>query len=189
MLNVKNITVSGRIASGATTLAKGLAAELHWEFWEGGEAVARFYKNELAGIAETDVAARPDSHEIWFDEKIKHLLKTKEHLVLQSHLAGFMAHEIAGVFKILVICEDQNGIDKKEVRVDRLVNRKGISVEKAKEEIKLREEGNLAKWQRLYAHSDKSWVYWDKKYYDLVVNTYFLGPYESLDLVLKTLGV
>ena len=34
--NIRNITVSGRIASGTTTLAKGLANTLGWELLEGG---------------------------------------------------------------------------------------------------------------------------------------------------------
>ena len=101
-------------------------------------------------------------------------------------LAGFMAQGIPGVFKILVICEDE-GEDKVDIRIDRLVNRKGISIDEAKEEVKSREEGNLEKWRRLYAKNDQNWVYWDKNYYDLVINTYDHNQEESLKIALEAL--
>lgn len=185
--NINNITVSGRIASGATTLAKSLAETLNWKFWEVGKLDEQLYK-EL-GKSEVDVHARPDYIDIEREEKIKRLLEEDKHLIIQSHLAGFDAQGIKGVFKILVICEDNNGNDRTEIRIDRLVNRKGISISDAKNEIKNREKGLLEKWSRLYANNDPNWYYWDKKYYDLVINTYFLNQVESLKLVLKTLQI
>jgi len=182
--SIKNITVSGRIGSGTTTLAKGLAESLGWEFWEGGALVEKLYKELKTN--ETNTNARPDSHELWMDNKIKEMIKEDEHQVIQSMLAGFMARGIPGVFKILVICED-DGEDKVDIRIDRLVNRKKISVEEAKEEVNKREEGNLEKWRRLYANSDESWVYWDRKYYDLVINTFDHNAEESLNLALEEL--
>ena len=40
----------------------------------------------------------------------------------------------------------------------------------------------------MYAGGDPNWVYWDRKYYDLVVNTYSHNPEESLKLVLDKAG-
>ncbi|MBI2430874.1 MAG: hypothetical protein HYV39_02575, partial [Candidatus Levybacteria bacterium] len=51
-----------------------------------------------------------------------------------------------------------------------------------------REEENLAKWRRLYTNNDQNWVYWDKKYYDLVVNTYNHDPDQTLQLALEAIG-
>ncbi len=181
---IRNITVSGRIGSGTTTLAVGLSKKLGWKFWEGGALVEKLY--EELKINEVDTKARPDSHELWLDNKIKEMLTNDSKLIIQSHLAGFMAQGIKGVFKILVVCEDE-GEDKTDIRIDRLVNRKGISIEEAKEEVKKREEGNLEKWRRLYAKGDKGWVYWNKKYYDLVINTYPNNAEDSLKIVLEEL--
>ena len=103
-------------------------------------------------------------------------------------MAGFDAQGIDGIFKILVICEDPNGEDKLDIRIDRLVNRKGIHVDDAKHEVQEREKSNLEKWRRMYAGGDPNWVYWDRKYYDLVVNTYSHNPEESLKLVLDKAG-
>lgn len=183
---IRNITVSSRIGAGATTLALSLSKALNWKFWEGGTLVGKLYKELKANENETTL--RPDSHEIWMDNKIKEMLANESKLVLQSHLAGFMAQGIPGVFKILVVCEE-DGIDKIDIRIDRLVNRKGISVEEAKEEVKRREDGNLEKWRRLYLNNDKNWVYWDPKYYDLIVNTFDHNQEESLKTVLEKLNV
>lgn len=187
MRNIRNITVSGRIGSGTTTLATGLAKTLGWELLEGGEVFEKFHK-EL-GASENEVASRPDKFDLGYEERVKKMLGDGKHQVVQSHLAGFDAQDIAGVFKILVVCEDEEGNDKTDIRIDRLVNRKKISIEEAKEEVKVREERNLEKFRRLYANNDQNWVYWDKKYYDLVVNTYDHNAEESFNLALEALGV
>lgn len=182
--SIKNITVSGRIGAGTTTLGIGLSKALGWKFWEGGALVEKLYKELKTN--EINTKARPDSHEFWLDNKIKEMLKSDERQVIQAMLAGFMAQGIPGVFKILVICEDQ-GEDKVDIRIDRLVNRKGISIDEAKKEVKVREEGNLEKWRRLYVNSDPNWVYWDPKYYDLIINTFDHNQEESLKLALNSL--
>ncbi len=184
---IRLITVSGRIATGATTLAQKIADHFGWSFWEGGALVDKFYKEELHGN-EVDVNARPDSHELWFDDKLKEMIRNDQHAVVQSHLAGFFAQDVPNVFKIGVICEE-DGIDKQDVRIDRLVNRKNISVEEAKMDVRDREHGNLAKWRRLYVNNDPDWIYWDKKYYDMMVNSFSHNQDESLELVLEALKV
>lgn len=185
--NIRNITVSGRIASGTTTLASGLSRTLGWELLEGGTIFEKIH--EELNVKEEDVEARPDKFDLDYEEKIKDMLKKDSHKIIQSHLAGFDAQGIDGVFKILVVCEDENREDKTDIRIDRLVNRKKISIEEAKEEVKRREEGHLSKWRRLYADNDENWVYWDENYYDLTVNTFSHNADQSLKLVLEALGV
>lgn len=184
--NIRNITISGRIASGASTLAGHLNEILNWEFLNGGELFRRFAKEKALNIINTNT--RPDQIDTEYEEKIKKILTEKSHQIIQSHLAGFDAQGIKGVYKILVICEDETGEDKVDIRIDRLVNRDGNKVEDAKNEILERERQNLEKWRRLYAGNDPDWVYWDKKYYDLVVNTYSLNAEESVQTVLKEVG-
>lgn len=183
---IRNITVSGRIGSGTTTLAVGLAKTLGWELLEGGALFEKIHQ-EL-NLSELEVNGRPDSFDLEYEERIKKMLKEEQHKIIQSHLAGFDAQGIEGVFKILIVCEDEEGNDKVEVRIDRLVNRKGISVEEAKREVIVREQGHLEKWRRLYANNDQNWVYWDKKYYDLAINTYSHNQEETLKIALEGNG-
>lgn len=183
---IRNITVSGRIASGASTLANHLSTVLGWEFLNGGKLFREFTTEKGLNIVLTNM--RPDEFDLEYEKKIKKLLKEKSHQIIQSHLAGFDAQGIKGVFKILVVCEDEFGEDKIEIRIDRLVNRDNKKVEIAKQETLERERQNLEKWRRLYADNDPNWVYWNKKYYDLVVNTYSLNAEESTQTVLKAIG-
>jgi cytidylate kinase len=185
--DIRNITISGRIASGTTTLAKGLAETLGWELLEGGELFQKIH-DEILKLSEVDVHMRPDSFDLEYEEKVKNMLKDKHHQIIQSHLSGFDAQGIEGIYKILVVCENTEGIDMQDIRIDRLVNRRGISVNEAKDEVRVREQNNLDKWRRLYADGDESWIYWDPKYYDLVVNTFSHDKENSLKFTLDHLG-
>jgi len=184
--HINNITVSGRIGSGATTLAKQLAEELGWEMMDGGKLFRQFMKEE--GISVVNTNGRPDQIDLDYEKKVQEILQTKTNQIIQSHLAGFDAQGIPNVFKLLIICEDLEGNDKPEIRIDRLVNRDKMSVESAKHEIQEREKQNLEKWRRLYAQNDPQWVYYDKKYYDLVINTYSHNPEETLKIALQAIG-
>lgn len=184
---IRNITISGRIGTGATTLAKKLAENLGWDMVEGGQIMRRIQKEIGASVSETN--KRPDHFDLEYEEMVKKILKEEEKRIIQSHLAGYDAQGIEGVFKILLVCEDENGKDKEEVRIDRLVNRDKISVDAAKNEVEEREEKNLEKWRRLYANDDQSWVYWNNDYYDLVINTYSHSSDQTLKSALEVLGV
>jgi cytidylate kinase len=184
---IRNITVSGRIGSGATTLAKNLAEYLGWDVLDGGKLMRKIQQDLGASVEET--SKRPDSFDLEYEERIKKILREEKYHIIQSHLAGFDAQGIDGIFKIFVVCEGEDGEDRASVRIDRLVNRDGISVEKAKHEIKERDKQNLEKWRRLYAENDPNWVYWDKKYYDLIVNTYQLNKEDAFKKVLNALNL
>lgn len=182
---IRNITVSGRIGTGKTTLANHLAEVLGWDELDGGKITRQFTKEK--GFRIKDTEKRPDEFDLALEDRIKKILKEEKNHVIQSHLAGFDAQGIDGVFKILVICRNEERKDKTSVRIDRLMNRDSISVKEAKEEVIEREKQNLEKFRRLYAKGDSNWVYWDERYYDLVVNTYSLNQKEALNFVLKNL--
>ncbi len=183
---IHNITISGRIGAGATTLAKKLSEVLDWPLLEGGDLFEKIHK-EL-NISQVDVLQRPDSFDLQFEAQIKKILTENRNQIIQSHLAGFDTQGLAGVYKILVICQDPNGEDKVDIRIDRLMNRDGISLQEAKHEAVVREKENLEKFRKLYVHNDQSWIYWNPKYYDLVVNTYSLNKEEALQFVLEKIG-
>lgn len=185
--NIRNITISGRIATGASTLAHHLSQHLGWEFLDGGKLFRKFTHEQGLNIVAT--SSRPDEVDLAYEERIKTMLKTESHKIVQSHLAGYDAQGIPGVFKILLLCEDEFGNDKTDIRIDRLANRDDLIVEQAKNEVIERERQNLEKWQRLYADGDTVWVYWDKNYYDLVINTYSHNAEESLAIVLRSVGL
>ena len=183
---IRNITISGRIGTGKTTLALKLGKVLGWKVLDGGKFFRKITKELGKSIIHSN--QRPDEIDLEYEEKIKKLLKEKKHYIVQSHLAGFDAQGIEGVFKILVICRDEHGDDKADIRIDRLMNRDRVGIEQAKYEILEREKQNLAKFRRLYAKNDPNWVYWDEKYYDLIINTYSHNQEEALQIALNGIG-
>ncbi len=187
LAHIRIITVSGRIGSGSTTLAKGLAQTLGWRHLEGGEVFWEAVRKKM-GLSAKDTNLRPDEEDELFDAELKRILTEDKHVILETKLGGFNAQGIEGIFKILMLCEDTAGNDHTEIRIDRLVNREKMSVEQAKEEVLNREKNDVEKWRRLYAQGDANWVYWDKKYYDLVINTFTHNPDQSLQDALSAIG-
>lgn len=185
---IRNITISGRIGAGSTTLAHGLSKALGWKHIEGGEVFWEHVRSKL-NLSQKDTNLRPDEEDEEFDKMLKRLLSEDEKNIVETKLAGFNAQGIAGAFKILVLCDDANGVDQTAIRVDRIVNRERLSVEDAKAEVFQRETNDIEKWRRIYAGSDPDWVYWDKKYYDLVINTYNHNAEGTLKAALEGIGV
>ncbi len=185
--NIRSITISGRIGSGATTLANSLSEKLGWDLLEGGALFEKIHQD--LHLDQSLVESRPDHFDLEYEERIKKMLRNEKHHIIQSHLAGYDAQGIEGVYKILVICEDKHGVDMQDIRIDRLVNRDGKSVEDAKQEVLEREKEHLAKFRRLYANNDSDWVYWQPKYYDLVINTFDHNKKDALDVSIKGLGI
>ena len=179
----RNITISGRVASGATTLFNKLRQELApqgWKFFSGGEFMREYaIKHNLISSEDTShhkATVYSDEFDIEVDGMMKKRLSEEENLVIEADLAGFNAKGIDGVLKILLICDDA-------LLIDRIVNRDNVTIEEAKKHIREREEENIKKWRRLYGEYD----FWDLKYYDLVIDTYKNSPQETVDLVFRSL--
>lgn len=131
------------------------------------------------------------------DYKMRRWLQEKEGKVLDSWLCGFLAQGVEGSLKVLMQCSND------EIRIDRLVNRDGISVKEAKKHVFEREEKNLEKWTRMYRQEWQSWVakpnqgyrrgrffdFYHPSLYDLVIDTYSLDRDSSLKEALKALEV
>lgn len=171
----RNITISGRVASGATTLSKTLSAKLGWKLINGGEMYREYTKKNGIPLELTTKSA--DSYHEELDNLIKEKLKNEKELIIESWLSGFDAQGISGVYKIFVECPDE------AVRIDRVVNRDGMSVEEAKEHLRVREEENLKKWEKLYKTRD----FWKHELYDLIIDTYKNGPAETLKIALSAI--
>ena len=174
----RNITVSGKIATGTSTLAKNLQKTLGWQRINAGE-IQRLYDREH-GIDENarGAAARSDQHEREIEAMTKKKLETENNLIYEAWLSGFVARSIPGVLKVLLICNED------AVRIDRVANREKISIDDAKRFIKMREEENVVKWKKLYGDHD----FWNPNEFDVVIDTFSSGPMETLGKVLDKLG-
>jgi len=185
--DIRIITVSGRIGAGSTSLATHLAKKLGWKHVEGGEIFWEAVRKKMH-LSPKDTNLRPDEEDLMFDNQLKKILQEDRHIILETKLAGFFAQGVKGVFRLAMICEDEAGVDQTQIRIDRLVNREQLPVEEVKTEVIEREKNDLSKWRHLYAKDDASWVYWDPRYYDVVINTYNHNQEESLQIVLDAIG-
>lgn len=171
-----NITISGRVASGATTLSRSLAKKLNWKLMNGGELYREYAKKNGIPLEKTNLSS--DKYHLDLDKFIKEKLVNEKQLIIESWLSGFDAQGISGVFKIFITCSNDG------IRIDRLVNRDNLTIAEAIEHLKTREEENLNKWERLYKTRD----FWNSKLYDLVIDTYTSGPEETLKIALAAIG-
>ena len=125
----KNITVSGKVAVGTTTLSRNLQIILGWQHINAG-FIQREY-DRMHNIHENmqGAAARSDAHEKSIEDMTKKMLTEKEHLIYEAWLSGFVAKNIPGVLKVLVYCSHD------EVRIDRVMNRERIGLDNARKKI------------------------------------------------------
>ncbi len=177
-LKYDNITISGKIAVGTTTLSKNLQHILGWKYINAGFIQRDYDRQHNIHEDKQGASARSDKHEQEVDAMTKTMLATEKKLIYEAWLSGFMARGIKRVLKVLLICSEDS------VRVDRVVNREIVTVEEAKQWMKQREDENITKWKKLYGNHD----FWDKKYYDLVIDTYGSGAMETQGKVLDKLG-
>ena len=199
--NYKNITISGLPGSGSTTLLDMLRKELEFDGWHGfsGGEFMRAYAAEKGLFDNTQKKHHDASHyEDDFDRQVDYSMRKKleheQYWILESWLSGFLAQQIPGVLKVLVICSED------AIRVDRVINRDRISVKEAKQHIMGRYKTNLKTWRRLYAKEWREWVvdtgilsaqepidFWHPDLYDLVIDTYSSNRKETKKIVLNAL--
>jgi predicted cytidylate kinase len=184
-LHYSSIAISSPPGAGRSTLLKNLSAvlvPLGWETFSGGDW-SRKFAIELGNHKANDMTHHfavdiPDEMDIQIDKGMREKLADQtKHYAVESWIAGWNMRGLRHVLKVLLMCDTA-------LRVDRIVNRDGISVEDAKKHLKDREVSNFEKWKRMYGVDD----FWDPKYYDLVINTYSHGPTEVRDIVLQSLG-
>ena len=199
MSKYKNITISGLTGVGASTLAKNLAKKLSWQYYSGGDFMRKyaieqglFDKNNKV---HHDATIYSDEFDRQVDYQARKMLEKSTGNVVDAWLAGFMSQGIEGVLKVMVYCSDD------AVRIDRIVNRDRIRINEAKTHVFEREAKNLNKWSRMYKKEWQEWVlsnypelakreiyFWYPEMYDLVLDTYKLGPEETLQAVLDRLN-
>jgi len=176
--NYSNIAISGKYATGTTTLAKNLAKSLGWKHINVGDIQREYDRKHGINENMQGALSRPDDHEKEIEEMTKKILSTEKNLIYEAWLAGFISKGIPNVLKVLLFCSNEG------VRIDRVVNRDHLSVDEAKKYIKQREDENIKKWKTLYGDYD----FWDEKRFDVVIDTYSSGQMETLGKVLDKLN-
>lgn len=178
-LRYRNVTITGKIGVGKSTLRKGLEealAPLGWKFFSAGEFQRQYMRER--GVSELHGATyRPDARELEIEAMTKKRLTREDKWIYEAWLAAFIAQGIPGILKILVICSDD------AIRIDRVANRDNLTIEDAKHWIRKREEENVLKWKKLYGDHD----FFAPKLFDMTIDTYALSKDEARRQVLEKL--
>ncbi|MFH1826838.1 MAG: cytidylate kinase family protein [bacterium] len=177
-LKFKNIAISGKYATGTTTLAKNLIKSLGWKYINAGDIQRQYDREHNINENKQGAIARPDEHERGIEAMTKKCLETESDVIYEAWLAGFIAKDMSDVLKVYLFSSNEG------VRIDRVVNRDHLSVDDAKKHIRQREDENIKKWKKLYGDHD----FWDEKNFDIVIDTYSSGPMETFGKVLDKLN-
>lgn len=197
----RNITISGLPGCGSTTLLSLLRDHLQYDGWKAfsGGQFMRTYAEEKGlfnkdNALHHDATVYGDDFDRQVDMGMREKLSKEEKWILESWLSGFMAQQVDGVLKVLLICSDD------AVRIDRIVNRDNVSVGSAKKHLQERYEANLQKWQRMYDDQWQEWVvgagtvsasdpidFWRPELYDIVIDTYSTNQQETFQIVMDAI--
>jgi cytidylate kinase len=167
------LTVSGPAGSGKSTTAQDLAGTLGLEHVSGGDifrtlAAERGYTPvEFNELAEDDPQIDRD-----LDARLREIALTRDGLVLESRLAGWLAGGYAD-FRIWLDAP-------LPVRAARVAEREGKPTDQAREETLRRERSEAKRYQEYYGIDVR-----DLSIYDVALNTARWSP-EAVRAVLTT---
>ena len=168
------VTISGPAGSGKSTAAAALAEALDYDHVSGGDifrdlAVERgITPLELNKLAEDDDGIDRD-----LDRRLRGIAETRDDVVLESRLAGWMAGEHAD-FRIWLDAP-------LSVRARRIADREDKPVEVAREETSERRDSEARRYREYYGIDIE-----ELTIYDLTLNTARLSPEAVLDVIRTT---
>ena len=170
------VTISGKAGSGKSTVAKMLAKKLKLNHYSIGDLMREMAKEKKISLLELSKLAENDkSIDKELDKKQIELGK-KGNFVIDSRLAAFFIPQAD--FKVFLDCDDT-------VRAERIM-KDNREIEKSKnskemmKEIKKREESERKRYKEYYGVDC-----YDKRLYDLVIDTSRLSVDEVVDEIMK----
>ena len=169
------VTISGPAGSGKSTAAAALAEALGFDHVSGGD-IFRDLADErgLTPLQLNELAEEDDAIDRDLDRRLRDIAETREDLVLESRLAGWMAGEHAD-FRIWLDAP-------LTVRARRIADREDKSIELAREETRERSDSEARRYEAYYDIDIE-----ELSIYDLSVNTARLSPGAVLDVILTTI--
>jgi CMP/dCMP kinase len=176
VMHFRAVTLSGEVGSGKSSIARELGILLpEWRLVNTGQRFRDFCA--LKGMSIQQVAQLPDEVHQEFDMAQRDLLATETNIIIEGRLAGWLSRNFEDVFRIW--CDAP--ID---VRANRLGAREGISFEQALIDLHQRDQGDLEKYQRIYALPD----YRDPVFYHLHLDTAQFLPDELAKIAAQAAG-
>lgn len=170
------VAVSGRHGAGKTTLAKAIASHFNLTYVSAGEIFREMAQNHEMDLIEfTRYAEDHPEIDRQIDQKMQAEAK-KGNRVLDSQLAYYFSKDLNPI-NILVFAKEEDVIR-------RVSEREGISLEKAREEVKTREKNERQRFMDLYGVD-----LWDPKDFDLMINTSRISKHKAKKIALESVAI
>lgn len=148
--------------------------KLKWKFKSGGEIFREYCKEK--GWPIEKYKEIPDKVDIDVDKKAKNMLQKQPRIIYEAWLAGWISKDMPHVLKVLCTAP-------LKTRIKRFSKRENVSIKEARKKVTYRDRITVAKHKRLYNIKDQ----FDKKYFDLVLNTDKLTPQKEVEKILEFL--
>ncbi|PSP79811.1 cytidylate kinase [Halobacteriales archaeon QS_4_69_225] len=167
------VTISGPAGSGKSTAAAALAETLGYDHVSGGDIFRELADERgLTPLELNRRAEEDDEIDRDLDRRLREIAATRDGVVLESRLAGWMAGEHAD-FRVWLDAP-------LSVRAERIADREDKSVEVARSETEQRSESEARRYREYYGIDIE-----ELTIYDLVLNTARLSP-EAVLAVIRT---
>ena len=166
------LTVSGPPGSGKSTAASALADALDYEHVSGGDIFRDLAEERDMSLVEFNALAEEDEEiDRDLDQRLREIASTRDDLVLESRLSGWMAADHADL---------RIWLDAPiEVRAERIAKREDKPVDQAMEETVTRAESEGLRYREYYDIDIDN-----LSIYDAVLNTARWGPAETTELLI-----
>ena len=172
------ITISGKAGSGKSTIAKNLAKNLKLKHYSIGDIMRELAKEKKISLIKLSKLAEKDSSiDLELDKK-QIDLRDKDNFVIDGRLT---AHFIPFAdLKIFLDCNDK--IRAGRILEDERKDEKSKNAQQLIKKIKQREQSERKRYSELYNVD-----YYDKKLYDIIIDTTDLSIDEVMEEITRSL--
>ncbi|MFW9896359.1 MAG: (d)CMP kinase [Candidatus Thorarchaeota archaeon] len=172
------LTISGLHGTGKSLIGKIISQKLGINYYSTGQAFRDLAKETNLTLEEfTDYVEKNPHIDKSLDDRIIEIA-LKDNIIIDSQLSAYILESIAD-FKILLTCP-------LKIRVTRMAERDNSNYQDKLKETLVREESELARYNKLYGINLNDQVK-TENLYDLIIDTAELSVEEILDLILSAL--
>ena len=170
------ITISGKAGSGKSTVAKEVAKKLNLKHYSIGDLMRQIAKEKNMSLIELSRLAEKDrSIDTELDKKNIEL-REEDNFVIDGRLTAFFSPYAE--LKVFLECKDK-------VRAERILNdkreeEKSRNINALIKKIRQREQSERKRYKNLYDVD-----YYNKKLYDLIIDTTNLSVKEVVEKIIK----
>jgi len=173
------ITISGKAGSGKSTAAKELAKKLKLKHYSIGDLMRQIAKEKNMSLNELSKSAEKDkSIDLALDKK-QIELRNKTDFVIDGRLTAYFIPYAN--LKVFLECNDK--VRAERILKDKREDEKSKSINELTKKIKKREQSERKRYKKLYNVD-----YYDKKLYDLIIDTTNLNINGVLEKIIKSIN-